>query len=125
MRKKAMRNVSIMTELSSEKVELSLVSDLDKLYKKIKKEGDSVESAISKVVNSLDGRIGGDIESALGDVEQSEKIVNELIKATKDLGVDIPSSAKTAISQINAYGSSLRNAKSAITKAADTLLGAI
>jgi hypothetical protein len=125
MRKKAMRNVSIMTELSTEKVELSLVSDLDKLYKKIKKEGDSIESAISKVVNSLDGRIGGDIESALGDVEQSEKIVNELIKATKDLGVDIPSNAKTAISQINAYGSSLRNAKSVITKAADTLLGAI
>jgi hypothetical protein len=125
MRKKAMKYVAQVTELSTEKVELSLVSDLDKLYKKIKKEGDSIESAISKVVNSLDGRIGGDIESALGDVEQSEKIVNELIKATKDLGVDIPSNAKTAISQINAYGSSLRNAKSVITKAADTLLGAI
>tara|TARA_R100000995_G_scaffold24400_2_gene10519 strand:- start:3 stop:380 length:378 start_codon:yes stop_codon:yes gene_type:complete len=125
MRKKAMRNVSIMTKLSTEKVELSLVSDLDKLYKKIKKEGDYIESSISKVVNTLDGRIGGYVESTLGDVEQSKKIVNELIKATKDLGVDIPSNAKTAISQINAYESSLNNAKSAITKAADTLLGAI
>ena len=107
-----------------EKVELAKVSDLVKLSDKIKKTGDSVETDIDKVISSLDGKIRGKIKSVLGDIEKAEKMSDEIIKATKELGVDVPSDAKAAISQIDAYRSSLRNSDSQVVKSINGLLGA-
>ena len=55
-----------------EKVELAKVSDLVKLYDKIKKSGDSVESDIDKVISTLDGKIRSKIKEVLKDVQKSE-----------------------------------------------------
>tara|TARA_Y100000592_G_C5460796_1_gene313874 strand:+ start:1738 stop:2127 length:390 start_codon:yes stop_codon:yes gene_type:complete len=107
-----------------EKVELAKVSDLVKLSDKIKKTGDSVETDIDKVISSLDGKIRGKIKSVLGDIEKAEKMSDEIIKATKELGVDVPSDAKAAISQIDAYRSSLQNSDSQVVKSINGLLGA-
>ena len=49
---------------------------------------------------------------------------DEIIKATKELGVDVPSDAKAAISQIDAYRSSLQNSDSQVVKSINGLLGA-
>tara|TARA_R100001463_G_scaffold82585_1_gene137200 strand:+ start:276 stop:674 length:399 start_codon:yes stop_codon:yes gene_type:complete len=131
MSKKAMAKIveinkqKLSTEkVELEKVELSKVSDLVKLYNKIKKEGDSVEKDISKVVSSLNGKIVAKIKGALGDIEKAEKMSDEIIKATKELGVDVPADAKTAISQIDAYRSSLQNADTQVVKSINSLFGA-
>ena len=107
-----------------EKVELAKVSDLVKLYDKIKKSGDSVESDIDKVISTLDGKIRSKIKEVLKDVQKSEKMSDEIIKATKELGVDVPSDAKVAIDQIDAYRSSLQNSDGQIVKSINALLGA-
>ena len=107
-----------------EKVELAKVSDLVKLYDKIKKSGDSVESDIDKVISTLDGKIRSKIKEVLKDVQKSEKMSDEIIKATKELGVDVPSDAKVAIDQIDAYRSSLQNSDGQIVKSIYALLGA-
>tara|TARA_R100000742_G_C4278194_1_gene100742 strand:- start:2688 stop:3077 length:390 start_codon:yes stop_codon:yes gene_type:complete len=107
-----------------EKVELAKVSDLVKLYDKIKKSGDSVESDINKVISTLDGKIRSKIKEVLKDVQKSEKMSDEIIKATKELGVDVPSDAKVAINQIDAYRSSLQNSDGQIVKSINALLGA-
>ena len=107
-----------------EKVELAKVSDLVKLYDKIKKSGDSVESDIDKVISTLDGKIRSKIKEVLKDVQKSEKMSDEIIKATKELGVDVPSDAKVAINQIDAYRSSLQNSDGQIVKSINALLGA-
>ena len=107
-----------------EKVELAKVSDLVKLYYKIKKSGDSVESDIDKVISTLDGKIRSKIKEVLKDVQKSEKMSDEIIKATKELGVDVPSDAKVAIDQIDAYRSSLQNSDGQIVKSINALLGA-
>ena len=93
MRKKAMRNVSIMTELSTEKVELAIQdynkfeqelsksrSDLTKLessYEQIKKE--------ILVIRKRAGEISVDVSAVL---KQNEAQANKDIKAARDLGVD-------------------------------------
>ena len=107
-----------------EKVELAKVSDLVKLYDKIKKSGDSVESDIDKVISTLDGKIRSKLTEVLQDVQKSEKMSDEIIKATKELGVDVPSDAKVAIDQIDAYRSSLQNSDGQIVKSINALLGA-
>jgi len=88
-----MRNVSIMTELSTEKVELAIQdynkfeqelsksrSDLTKLessYEQIKKE--------ILVIRKRAGEISVDVSAVL---KQNEAQANKDIKAARDLGVD-------------------------------------
>lgn len=111
------------TELK--KVELGIVDDIEKNYQKVKQQGDSVMSELSKVVGNLDGKIKSDIKSALDNVQKVEKMEDEIIRSAKDLGIDLPSKVKVAINQTEAYRSNLQNAQGQIDRAISNLLGAI
>ena len=111
------------TELK--KVELGIVDDIEKNYQKVKQQGDSVMSELSKVVSNLDGKIKSDIKSALDNVQKVEKMEDEIIRSAKDLGIDLPSKVKVAINQTEAYRSNLQNAQGQIDRAISSLLGAI
>ena len=111
------------TELK--KVELGIVDDIEKNYQKVKQQGDSVMSELSKVVGNLDGKIKSDIKSALDNVQKVEKMEDEIIRSAKDLGIDLPSKVKVAINQTEAYRSNLQNAQGQIDRAISSLLGAI
>ena len=91
MRKKAMRNVSIMTELSTEKVELarkapSVAKDLSNLDDRLRK----AESKIDSVFTSYQ-RAYQDFQAVIKDVAQDRKRlendVAEIAQAAMDLGV--------------------------------------
>lgn len=91
MRKKAMRNVLIMTELSTEKVELarkapSVAKDLSNLDDRLRK----AESKIDSVFTSYQ-RAYQDFQAVIKDVAQDRKRlendVAEIAQAAMDLGV--------------------------------------
>ena len=100
MRKKAMRNVSIMTELSTEKVELALVDDIDKAISNLRSELDNLQKAERNQFNAVVAirqainearKVDNDSVSISnkveGMVDTSAKLITKAQQAAKDLGI--------------------------------------
>ena len=100
MRKKAMRNVSIMTELSTEKVELALVDDIDKAISNLRSELDNLQKAERNQFNAVVAirqainearKVDNDSVSISnkveGMVDTSVKLITKAQQAAKDLGI--------------------------------------
>ena len=104
MRKKAMRNVSIMTELSTERVELALVDDIEKIVKQFDNalgQAGRINNNMVELWNNIN-RVQGDIDKLESNYQDSNGAKNELgflmqqyerLKANyqssaKELGVD-------------------------------------
>ena len=100
MRKKAMRNVSIMTELSTEKVELALVDDIDKAISNLRSELDNLQKAERNQFNAVVAirqainearKVDNDSVSISnkveGMVDTSVKLNTKAQQAAKDLGI--------------------------------------
>ena len=100
MRKKAMRNVSIMTELSTEKVELALVDDIEKAISDLRSELDNLQKAernqfkavvsIRQAINEA-RKVDSDSVSMSNKVEgvadRAAKLITKAQQAAKDLGI--------------------------------------
>jgi len=75
-----MRNVSIMTELSTEKIELSKFDDLKDKYDRIASQAPKLKNKISQDATNLI-KIGNDLESVV-------KESNQISQLAKELGAD-------------------------------------
>ena len=96
MRKKAMRNVSIMTELSTEKVELGIVDDFEKMY-------DSALNKYRKVVNQTLKNLnnaGQDLEQIEREFVVALKKGEQAEESAKDLGIKLPNKVSNNIQGI-------------------------
>ena len=106
MRKKAMRNVSIMTELSTEKVELGLIDDAKKLISNLKnaqqifddiessskeavKEYTNLQIRKEKVKDTFKAVIGMEtiIRNANKLTGRADNIIRQINKQAQDLGI--------------------------------------
>jgi CHASE3 domain sensor protein len=100
MRKKAMRNVSIMTELSTEKVELALVDDIEKAISDLRSELDNLQKAERNQFNAVVSirqainearKVDSDSVSMSNKVEgvadRAAKLITKAQQAAKDLGI--------------------------------------
>ena len=108
MRKKAMRNVSIMTELSTQKVALAAIDVLKKRYNTAESD---FTSMLRKTVQL--GDENRKINSTWGAVSQSYlkslQAFEQIEKAIKDLGVPMDS-------QLESIGASVKTRLKAIDK---------
>lgn len=95
-----MRNVSIMTELSTEKVELALVDDIDKAISNLRSELDNLQKAERNQFNAVVAirqainearKVDNDSVSISnkveGMVDTSVKLITKAQQAAKDLGI--------------------------------------
>ena len=89
MRKKAMRNVSIMTELSTEKVELGNIKDFKAKNKTFEKSMQNFTSDIVSIVNAREAARKKYV-NLVNDFADLDKEYQEFRKAVLDLGVDMP-----------------------------------
>ena len=80
-------------ELSSEKVELAKISDLDFLAKDVTRINNKVLDQNRKLRNELEG-LKSASRVALGLISDYERIKKELESAAKDLGFDISTNIK-------------------------------
>ena len=91
---------------SKERVELALVDDIVKTYNKIKSDADSLSMTVRKAAQDVD-KVANDATAVLKRIQATESDVQRIIKATNDLGVEIPSEAMVAIRQLEAYRSEM------------------
>tara|TARA_R100001440_G_scaffold40946_1_gene60703 strand:- start:947 stop:1357 length:411 start_codon:yes stop_codon:yes gene_type:complete len=104
MRKKAMRNVSIMTELSTEKVELALTDDLERIINalnsqlsiddRVMKESVKLYSDLVNTMPKAKERIETNravVKATDGKIEIAERTLKQVKKAAEDLGVNVSS----------------------------------
>ena len=95
-----MRNVSIMTELSTEKVELALVDDIDKAISDLRSELDNLQKAERNQFNAVVSirqainearKVDSDSVSMSNKVEgvadRAAKLITKAQQAAKDLGI--------------------------------------
>ena len=95
-----MRNVSIMSELSTEKVELALVDDIDKAISNLRSELDNLQKAERNQFNAVVAirqainearKVDNDSVSISnkveGMVDTSVKLITKAQQAAKDLGI--------------------------------------
>tara|TARA_S200002703_G_C3602784_1_gene185051 strand:+ start:77 stop:487 length:411 start_codon:yes stop_codon:yes gene_type:complete len=100
MRKKAMNYVSQVTELSTEKVELALVDDIDKAISNLRSELDNLQKAERNQFNAVVAirqainearKVDNDSVSISnkveGMVDTSAKLITKAQQAAKDLGI--------------------------------------
>ncbi len=101
MRKKAMRNVSIMTELSTERVELALVDDIKRSINSLRaainideeaiKESRTLYNDLRTMIPNAKERVNSNnriIQSVKKKIELAEKNLDKVKKAAADLGVN-------------------------------------
>lgn len=112
-------------ELSSEKVELGLLNDLDSALKEYNKQADSIDKEMMNFDDAVRKAksIGEKInESAyLNSIKNAEKLLLEFEKATKELGispntVDSYKSLKARINTSDDYIEALKDTKRQIKK---------
>ena len=104
MRKKAMKYVAQVTELSTEKVELGLIDDALKFVKGIREFGKNIDID-EKEFNELQKAIKGDINFLEEDMDEVKDGLKKVEASAKELGVspnDIPK-YKEALDAV-AYG---------------------
>ena len=100
MRKKAMNYVSKVTELSTEKVELALVDDIDKAISDLRSELDNLQKAERNQFNAVVSirqainearKVDSDSVSMSNKVEgvadRAAKLITKAQQAAKDLGI--------------------------------------
>jgi uncharacterized protein YoxC len=105
---------------SKERVELALVDDIVKTYNKIKSDADSLKMTVRRAAQDVDG-VANDAKAVLKRIQATESDVQQIIKATNDLGIEIPSEAKIAIRQLEAYRSEMAELNQRADKASTGL----
>ena len=110
------------TELATHKVELGLVQDLNKSIDKLVAVYDESASYIEKVIITLDSNnLKSQINTGLKFTSQSKATVDELLKASKDLGVEPPEKIQEKIKQLKSLEGWFKKVRTTSKKAADTL----
>jgi len=109
-------------ELSAEKIELSLVDDIVKVYNSIKSKADGLSMNARRAAQELD-ETSNKAKQLLKEIEKSESDSKKLVNSAKDLGIELPSEASVAIRQLQAYRSDLSELQSATEKAGDIVFG--
>ena len=94
------------TDLATHRVELALVDDIVKTYNKIKSDADSLFQTVRRAAQDVD-EVANDAKAVLKRIQATESDVTKIIKATNDLGVEIPPEAMVAIRQLEAYRSDM------------------
>tara|TARA_R110002094_G_C4771919_1_gene200449 strand:+ start:91 stop:501 length:411 start_codon:yes stop_codon:yes gene_type:complete len=108
--------------LKVEKVELALVDDLVKEYNNIKSKSDALTLKARKAAQDLD-EVSTKSKSMLKEISDAQKTADEIVKAAKDLGVELPQEAIVAAKQIDAYRSDMSEISSTTAKASDLIFG--
>ena len=106
------------TELAKHEVQLGLVDDIKKLYNSIQSDYETALKQAKIAASGMD-KAASLAKKVQDSVKKSESITEKLIKSAKDLGLDLPSEVKTAITQIQAYRSDSSELMSRAEKAAD------
>ncbi len=96
------------TELKTEKVELGVIDDFEKLFNKSidasVKIGTTFIDAVSKAQSKYKGNIS--------DMEKALKIGTEIKKQAKELGLDVPKELDTAFEMVSKARGELGNGRS-------------
>jgi len=109
-------------ELAAQKIELSLVDDIVKVYNSIKSKADGLSMNARRAAQELD-ETSNKAKQLLKEIEKSESDSKKLVNSAKDLGIELPSEASVAIRQLQAYRSDLSELQSATEKAGDIVFG--
>jgi uncharacterized membrane protein len=109
-------------ELAAQKIELSLVDDIVKVYNSIKSKADGLSMNARRAAQELD-ETSSKAKQLLKEIEKSESDSKKLVNSAKDLGIQLPSEASVAIRQLQAYRSDLSELQSATEKAGDIVFG--
>jgi len=107
-------------ELSSHKIELALVDDIEKTYNKIKSDADNLSMGLIKAANEVDG-INTEAKEILKRIDATDNDIKKLEDGAKDLGVELPDEAKISIRQLKVYKSSLSQLVSKSAKVSNSL----
>ena len=95
--------------LSVQKVELGMIDDFDKLFEKSLDASIKIQSTFIDAVSKAQSQL----KSNSGIMEKALKIGDELKKAAKDLGIDLP---KGVLNKIDSAGSEIKEAKMLTSK---------
>ena len=113
MQKKEFTNEEVKTALkellSVQKVELGMIDDFDKLFEKSLDASIKIQSTFIDAVSKAQSQL----KSNSGIMEKALKIGDELKKAAKDLGIDLP---KGVLNKIDSAGSEIKEAKMLTSK---------
>jgi predicted nucleic acid-binding Zn-ribbon protein len=109
----------IQTELKSEKVELALVDDLEKLNNSYLSDTDTANSKIKGLLSDARS-IESKIESALKNVSKIKSAISKVEQSAKDLGIKTSNikeleTANTILKDSNDYKQILSSLKKLIT----------
>ena len=74
-------------ELSAEKIELSLVDDIVKVYNSIKSKADGLSMNARRAAQELD-ETSNKAKQLLKEIEKSESDSKKLVNSAKDLGIE-------------------------------------
>ena len=107
-------------ELKSEKYDFALIDDLVKKYDSIKSDSDSQSLKARKAAQDLD-EVSSRCKSILKEIQQAQKIADQVAKSAEDLGVGLPNEARVAVTQLDAYRSDLSELASRAEKAGDAI----
>ena len=114
MRKKAMKYVAQVTELSTEKVELSKFDDLKDKYDRIASQAPKLKNKISQDATSLI-KIGNDLQSVV-------KESNQVSQLAKELGADKIQQQADALGKVaNSLSKAFVSSGSQIQKLSDKI----
>jgi len=117
--KNALKHIN-KEELSTQKIELALVDDIEKTYNKIKSDADALSGAIRRAANDVDD-IANKSKAIVKRIDATDSDVKKLVSSAKDLGIELPAEAKISIRQLQAYRSDLSELQSRADKAANGL----
>ena len=110
----------ILQKFSKQKIELSLVADIEKEYNKIKKDADALYSIIRTAAQNVD-EVSSKASELLKRVNNTDTDVNKLKQAANNLGIGLPSEAEISVRQLDTYKNRLKQLESKAAKASDVL----
>lgn len=110
------------TELAKHEINLSLVDDLIKKFEVVKTTESKIISEIRKAGVIVD-KGEQDFRNLLKFLDNMEKDAIFLLKQAKELGLELPAPAQTAIRNIGAYSSTASNAVTQLEKSSDIIYG--
>jgi hypothetical protein len=104
------------TKLSTHKVELGSIDNLNKVLEEIKGSGKNIAATGRKSVSSLVNTTLPIIDSTRKKIEQARKDYDLILKQAKDLGVEVPPNTVVNLKQAIAEDSDLFELRKAIEK---------
>jgi hypothetical protein len=110
--------------LSSQKVELNMVTELIKLSDIILSFEKGIVADINRAASQLDS-INSKIPKVMDDVKRFNDFFDKVIAQTKELGVDIPPNILVAQRNVKAAQSNLNEIFSSVDKAVDIAIGSL